>query len=275
MELPKIGLSEGGVLGGLKSKFLGKYNDAEYDEYDGYDGYDGYDDYSDYSDEYGSYDDYENRGGRGSDLSQAATSTRAGVTRPRLVSLEDVKANTQLEIGSAASRESDSRLGSESVLENVPDWRPRSEGLDSLFRPTSGMQEQPAAEPAPAVSAQRHAVSPYSEQPTLRRAFGQYGSSEASQPSLYRSVRSLVVIKPVSYADVERVAKRVAAGDVVVLSMRNTQEALSKRILDFSFGVASALDAHVDCLADKVFAISIGEAPTQSELQSLKSQGVL
>ena len=50
---------------------------------------------------------------------------------------------------------------------------------------------------------------------------------------------------------------------------------LSKRILDFSFGVSSALDASVDCVADKVFVISRGAALTDAERMSLRGQGVL
>mgnify|MGYP002233388120 CR=1 FL=1 len=87
--------------------------------------------------------------------------------------------------------------------------------------------------------------------------------------------RSVTVLKPASYAEVERIAKALKAGDVVVLALRNTPDNLSKRILDFSFGVSSALDASVDCVADKVFVISRGAALTDVERMSLRGQGVL
>ena len=80
---------------------------------------------------------------------------------------------------------------------------------------------------------------------------------------------------PEQVAEVERVAKILKAGDVVVLALRNTPDNLSKRILDFSFGVSSALDASVDCVADKVFVISRGAALTDAERMSLRGQGVL
>lgn len=83
------------------------------------------------------------------------------------------------------------------------------------------------------------------------------------------------MLKPASYAEVERIAKALKAGDVVVLALRNTPDNLSKRILDFSFGVSSALDASVDCVADKVFVISRGAALTDAERMSLRGQGVL
>ena len=62
---------------------------------------------------------------------------------------------------------------------------------------------------------------------------------------------------------------------VAVLCLTATQEALSKRILDFSFGVASAFDARVDCVGNMVFAICVGDALSVAELQDLKNQGVL
>ena len=83
------------------------------------------------------------------------------------------------------------------------------------------------------------------------------------------------MLKPVEYAEVESIAKAVKAGDVVVLVLRNTPDSLSKRILDFSFGVSAALDASVECPADKVFAIARGTALSDAEKTNLRNQGVL
>ena len=83
------------------------------------------------------------------------------------------------------------------------------------------------------------------------------------------------VVRPTSYNDVERVSRALKAGDAVVLAMRATPDDLSKRVLDFSFGVASALDASVECPAPKVFAIARGIGLTDAEKRSLTSQGVL
>ena len=80
---------------------------------------------------------------------------------------------------------------------------------------------------------------------------------------------------PNAYGDVERVAKILKAGDVVILSLRETPDQLSKRVLDFSFGVASALDARVECIADKVFSITRGTALTDAERTALRGKGVL
>ena len=73
----------------------------------------------------------------------------------------------------------------------------------------------------------------------------------------------------------ENVSRSLKAGDVVVLNLSATDGDLSKRILDFSFGVASALDARVDCIADKVFVIAKGAALSNDETEKLKTMGVL
>ena len=83
------------------------------------------------------------------------------------------------------------------------------------------------------------------------------------------------MLKPASYGEVERIAKALKAGDAVVLALRNTPDSLAKRILDFSFGVSSALDASVDCVADKVFVVTRGAALSDAEKTGLRNQGVL
>lgn len=89
----------------------------------------------------------------------------------------------------------------------------------------------------------------------------------------YEPSRSVTVLKPASYAEVERIAKASRRGSVV-LALRNTPDNLSKRILDFSFGVSSALDASVDRGRQGVV-ISRGAALTDAERMSLRGQGAI
>ena len=60
---------------------------------------------------------------------------------------------------------------------------------------------------------------------------------------MQRPARIVTIVKPESYDDAERIAKVLKSGDVAVVSLRSTPEALGKRILDFSFGVACAFEA--------------------------------
>jgi cell division inhibitor SepF len=117
---------------------------------------------------------------------------------------------------------------------------------------------------------------------TARKASAQASSAydpqsayAQAQGARYVAKRSCTVLKPASYGEVEKIARALKGGDAVILALRNTPDSLSKRILDFSFGVSSALDAGVECVGDKVFAITKGDALTDAEKLALRNQGVL
>ena len=307
MELPKIKKSEHGMLEGIKSK-LGfadanpHYDDGYYDE--------GFDDYSEEYGEYGPdyneddfpaddapgsrYEPYAPVTSRPARASHARSSARSSsVGSAKLVSIDDVRAHTQvpeslnrdpLPPRRVTSPSSGSYRGDRTMVEaaqpapaNTPIARAaaaanreRSESLNSLF--TSTADDAPAPSSS-AATAGLPAVSPTATVATATAsAFDPYAGAAAAK---YNPSRSVTVLKPASYAEVERIAKALKAGDVVVLALRNTPDNLSKRILDFSFGVSSALDASVDCVADKVFVISRGMGLTDAERMSLRGQGVL
>ena len=264
---------EGGMFDGLKAR-LGFGNDADDrrrdDDYDRYDDDfdDGYDDFGNYDDEFAEYGrDYDDApSDRVGGFRPATTrSKRSSRNRdfPHLVSIDDVKANTQ--IPDRLNRDPldpddrdyarPSRMGSRSLFDDTSSApardRQRAEGLDSLFEPT-----------VPEASADGTGYDPYE-------------AYSSATPMTHSPNRAITVLKPVAYGDVERVAKAVKSGDVVVLVLRNTPDDLSKRILDFSFGVASALDASVECPGEKVFAIARGRALDDAEKARLRNQGAL
>ena len=296
------------MLGDIKSKlgFGSKNKNQPYDEYDDYDGYDdGYDDFDEGVDDgYDQFDDYGTPAARSSRYSSSSSSrssfrtssSRRDSSMPRLVSIEDVRANTQ--VPSSLSRDPlpssrrttvssgySSMGGSRTMVDASlpPQMTPEgtaataasasrrrsSEGLDSLFTPTTGV----AAEPAEPVVQTKPSYS--GPTVTTRAAYDPYDSYASSTISSYSASRSLTVIKPASYGEVERVSRALKAGDAAVICLGNTQDSLAKRILDFSFGVASALDASVECIADKVFVIARGRGITESERADLRAQGVL
>lgn len=274
------------MLGDLKSKlgFGAKNQDPEYDEYydDGYEEYaDDYDDYAD-SPEDDYYEDYAPRSNRSASYASDSyrATPRGRATSPRLVSMDDVRASTRIPaslerdpLPARATRSSfdagrtmvDSSLPPQmtpegTAAEAAAASRRRSEGLDSLFSSTT---EAPAPTPRQAATTQRTS------------AYDPYEVYSGSHSAGYSASRGLKVIKPMSYAEVEGVARALKAGDAVVLGLGNTPDALSKRILDFSFGVASALDANVDAVANKVFVITKGGELTDAERMTLRNQGVL
>jgi len=97
----------------------------------------------------------------------------------------------------------------------------------------------------------------------------------AHQPSAGRAFRQLVVIRPSTYADAEQVSNAMRAGSAVVIDLTQVRAELAKRILDFSFGVAAALEAQVAPLANRVYVITSNYELTDNERELLVARGVL
>lgn len=131
----------------------------------------------------------------------------------------------------------------------------RSAGLDSLFTPSTGQASSGSGVQGSSV---------------LSTSTSSAGTSATSNLS-----REITLLQPIAYDDVASVARSVRLGNIVVLSLRSTDSALAKRVLDFSFGVASALDAKVDCVADKTFVIVQGRDLSLEERHRLQKQGIL
>lgn len=131
----------------------------------------------------------------------------------------------------------------------------RSAGLDSLFTPSTGQASSDLGVQGSSVSS------------TSTSSAGTSATSNLS--------REITLLQPIAYDDVASVARSVRLGNIVVLSLRSTDSALAKRVLDFSFGVASALDAKVDCVADKTFVIVQGRDLSLEERHRLQKQGIL
>ena len=292
------------MLEGIKSK-LGfadanpHYDDGYYDE--------GFDDYNEddfpADDAPGSrYEPYAPVTSRPARASHARSSARSSsVGSAKLVSIDDVRAHTQvpeslnrdpLPPRRVTSPSSGSYRGDRTMVEaaqpapaNTPIARAaaaanreRSESLNSLFTSTSDDAPSVSGPSGSGVAVQTATTASGATVATATAttaAFDPFDAYAGAGAVKHNPSRSVTVLKPASYAEVERIAKALKAGDVVVLALRNTPDNLSKRILDFSFGVSSALDASVDCVADKVFVISRGAALTDAERMSLRGQGVL
>ncbi|MEG0620126.1 MAG: cell division protein SepF [Raoultibacter sp.] len=272
---------EGGMLSGIKSKLgLADETPRTTDEY--------YDDYDEnYEEDYGEAAEVSAYAGDYAYDNSSPVSTRAAGTkpqgrydgsRPHLVSYNDVRASTQVpdrlnrdplpprRTSSAPSRAHQRPLDDYSAYapvggagaEGGAGSHARSAGYESLF----------------GQSATAEASATFAASAATTASFDPYQAYEGSGAPVYNPQRSLRVIKPVSYDEVQDVAKTLKAGDVVVLQLHNTPSQLSKRILDFAFGVSSALEASVDCVADKVFVITRGKEISPDERTKLRNQGV-
>ena len=259
------------VLSGIKSKlgFSEAGSRRDYDDYDDYD--DGYEDGYEEDDPYRGDYAYDNSAPVSSRPSGSSRSFEP--SRPRLVSFEDVRASTQ-----APDPLSNDPLAARHVV-TTSDERPRTTTSDAIRSGTyaSGVR---AARSAGYNSLFESTAAAASEKASgSARHAAPSGSAAADLPAdpsipVFEPKRSITVLKPTAYDEVEQIAKSLKAGDAVVLQLMNTQNALSKRILDFSFGVSSALDAKVDCIADKVFVITRGKELTDEERTKLRNQGV-
>lgn len=326
MELPTIKKRPGSMLSGIKSK-LGFADDSDrgrgYDGYDEYDGYDDYDEYDDYAEEDGYGDVSYADAGRTTRVSATSSRSRSSsleVSPPRLVSIDDVRAHTQIPDSlnrdplpsrhvTTVQRTSHYRAGRVLIDDTEPSpgspestaRANRSAGLDSLFggegsssapgstassssyrssadeeRSSASTTPQRAFGPAPGSPAARAAESAQVLQETASpSSFDPYAAYSGSGVAGHAPQRGVTVLRLTSYGDVERVAKVLRAGDVAILSLKTIPDDLAKRVLDFSFGVACYAEARVDCIGDKTFAIARGAALSESELASVRSQGVV
>lgn len=185
---------------------------------------------------------------------------------PKLVTADDVRAHTQYTPAEPEDLdEPELPVGEQNALQNEEQ---RSAGLSGLFDPNTSQKTAAMPPVAPAASA-TGAVAP-AEKGTVPSV-----SSIEDVRVVQRATRILTIIKPESYAEAERIPKILKSGDVAVLSLRNTPDALGKRILDFSFGVACALDARVECVSGHVFAITRGIGLTDGETARLRDQGLM
>lgn len=289
------------MLHGLKSRLGFSREEDDFSSYDAaFDDYDDFDDdgYSSrYDDEYAGYGaDYDENAPVGAyrpvtTRRESSSKFGRGDSSPNLVSIDDVKAHTQVPDtlmrdpldsrssarASRANRTTNRNLigpsgpapSSPAYTASLRESASRSEGLNSLYESSEGISNSAGS----ASSSSRSASS--SNVNSDRSSYDPYEAYSSTTPASHAPARSLNVIKPVAYGDVERVAKALKAGDVVVLAMRSTPDDLSKRVLDFSFGVASALDANVECPGEKVFAIARGTGLSSDEKATLRNRGVL
>ena len=100
---------------------------------------------------------------------------------------------------------------------------------------------------------------------------GGYGrAAAASGQARQRVLRRVEHILPVTYSDAEKIALELKKGAVVVLDLRATRPDLAKRILDFSFGVASALEGQVERYIDRVYLFTCNGAAVDSERSAIR-----
>ncbi len=84
------------------------------------------------------------------------------------------------------------------------------------------------------------------------------------------------VLKPTSYDDIQMVVRRVRTNQPVVLSFRNTNIEVAKRILDFCLGLTCGLNGAVEEIGDRAFAVlPAGVELSDADLDKLAADGTI
>lgn len=282
------------ILGSMKSK-LGFSNDGRQDD-DGYDyGYDeqhdeGYDNrcddrYTDEGQSAGRRDGDEERYHSSNLDSQVrvvprgsrseSNSTRYGAsaygskefgTRPASTSPSSAGRQRSYDRGQLDAAPFETSRGSYNAPNPMPgsDGRERSAShVSSVTEPEFMRNRMSSADSASAALEEVR-----SQRPTARVSRSDHqGSSFSSK---------LDIIKPLSYNEAEKIAVSFKSGNNVALSLAAIRPELAKRILDFSFGVVSALGGSVEKVSDKVFMLSHSSVGiTADEERRLRDAGVM
>lgn len=240
----RLGIGEAsGQAGSRPSRGRDSHDDAvDYGDYGEY----GFDDSADYA------------------VGNESSSSSFTASLPKLVTSDDVRANIQY----TPSEAPEAADASQATRPNrdfgaLREDSHRSPGVNSLFEPSSAASAPQAAASSTGAYAQTTGSIPAP------------ASSSSEGRVVQRPARIVTIVKPESYDDAERIAKVLKSGDVAVVSLRNTPEALGKRILDFSFGVACAFEAQVECVSGHVFVITRGAGLSDAEASRLKAQGLM
>ena len=147
-----------------------------------------------------------------------------------------------------------------------------SHGLDSLFSPTAKeFEHEMEGKTEPMEPVENVEV-----KNSGRRVSAGNSQDFMTKPDVQvAKSRQVAVIKPDSFEEAEIVTKTLKGGGLVIIDLRQTEGALSKRFLDFSFGATSALGGSVDVLGTDIYAITTGNPIMQSELDRVKNEGLL
>ena len=244
----RLGIGEAsGQAGSRPSRGRDSHDDAvDYGDYGEY----GFDDSADYA------------------VGNESSSSSFTASLPKLVTSDDVRANIQY----TPSEAPEAADASQATRPNrdfgaLREDSHRSPGVNSLFEPSSAAR--------PAASAPQAAASSTGAYAQTTGSIPASASPSGEGRVVQRPARIVTIVKPESYDDAERIAKVLKSGDVAVVSLRNTPEALGKRILDFSFGVACAFEAQVECVSGHVFVITRGAGLSDAEASRLKAQGLM
>lgn len=275
-----------GVFSGLRDRLSGNregdgdgYDDyADYDDYNYDDGYNNsYDDYGEYAYDDAADNDYDSS-------AVGPVTTRAAGTSGRYSGGSNSRSYGSDRYASGGYASSGSSYRSSSYASGgYPSSNPHLVSMDDARSSVTTRSTDAGTRSSYRSTATSGYDSRYSASTTSTGTAATASSSAAApRTPVYQipltkaaGARNLEILRPREYGDVADMAGTLRKGDAVVLTLKMAPAAISTRVLDFAFGVASALDANVECIGDKVFFVVRGEGISEGEREKLRLQGVV
>lgn len=307
MDFPNPSRSAGNLVESIKDKLnFGSSRNADHDEYVeddyAYDEYaydEGLDDYG----EYGFDESYATNSYDDPYLDSYTTRDTSYRTRsPKLVSLNDIQSTTSAYgvmasepvssqgvptsssvpgyLSSTADTRFSSRSTSRITVAADPVDGARTEGL-GFDRPDTGYRD--FVSPYQRQNVEKTAVMPSTGSTGLDGLFtptdsASQGASAASERGTSiggRFSRKIEIFEPKSFEEAVNIVAMLKEGSVVILNLKYVNAGLSKRVLDFAFGVVAALEMQITYEAPQVFSITQSGKLTLVERDQLRLKHVL
>jgi FtsZ-interacting cell division protein YlmF len=306
MDFPNPSRSAGNLVESIKDKLnFGSSRAADRDEYVeedyaydelGYD--DGFDDYGEYGfDESYATNSYDDA------YSDSYTTRDTYRTRsPKLVSLDDIQNTTSAYGVMTPGSSSDHGVPTSS---SVPGYL--SSTADTRFSSRSTSRITVASDQAErdytegfgfdrADTSYRDFVSPYQRQnvektavmpstgstgldglftPTDGTAQTASAANDHASSIGGRFSRKIEIFEPKNFEEAVNIVAMLKDGSVVILNLKYVNAGLSKRVLDFAFGVVAALDMQITYEAPQVFSITQSGKLTLVERDQLRLKHIL
>ncbi|MGN0302244.1 MAG: cell division protein SepF [Anaerotardibacter sp.] len=150
----------------------------------------------------------------------------------------------------------------------------KSAGLDNLFTPTDADYAAPQSSSAYGANQAPSATGDASYNTSNSLRTEPLYASDYTNP-VHGSGREFFVMRPADFGEAESIVLNLRQDKIVVLDFKTTNPELTKRVLDFSFGVIAALEGHIECLEAKVFVMTLGSSLTLEERHRVRKQGVM
>ena len=221
-----------------------------------YDKYDDYDDYDDYEEGYDGYEEFDRSSEHDNGLERRYTdSYQANVGEPGSVTVISRKPQAR------SSQSSSSAFSSSYVRDGISEAEKSFSSIRRGPVPAARREEESVGE---VQVINRHNYSSFDEKPF--------------EPSDYyidepKRASDLYTASPKSYDQTQDIISQLKVGSIVALSLNSCKVDVAKRILDFAFGAAFALDAHVERLDNKVFVfVPRGASLSTQHMQELKKK---